>query len=527
MSAAGDDRLAFPRRELRPRTARGGILNAVFLGGGEALALLQGLIVTALLGPSAIGLYGIVTTTAVTIAQLRRVGIDEAFVQQSEQHQEEEFQRAFSLELSIGLSFSALIVCLAPLVAVVYGDERLLALMLAISYLPTVFALQAPQWVFYRRMDFLRLRILQFLIPSVTFAVAVPLAAITGSIWSLIVGPFVGNAVAVVAAARLSPYRLRPRFDSVARRRYLRFSWPIFLTAFATLILLQGQVLAFDLHGGLKAAGYITLALTLTRYADRADQIATTTIYPAISAIQDRLPTLEELFVKSSRITMMWSLPFCGLLILFSPDLVSFVLGKRWEPAIALVQGLAGATALQQLGYNWFSFYRARGQSAPQAVESGALIGAFAALAVPGLFLFGTGGFIAGRVLASLAMLAVRRWYVVRLFPGQRLAALGLRALIPVGGAALAVGGIRLALWGSDRTELQAAAELVVFLGGTVGLTWLAERPLLRELALYLRARSPASDGQVGAGGPLLGGRVAQGQREEGRGARDLETEER
>ena len=29
------ERLAFPRDELRRRTARGGVLNAVFLGGGR------------------------------------------------------------------------------------------------------------------------------------------------------------------------------------------------------------------------------------------------------------------------------------------------------------------------------------------------------------------------------------------------------------------------------------------------------------------------------------------------------------
>ena len=93
------------------------MLNALFLGGGEGLALLQGLIVTALLGPVAIGLYGIVTTTAMTIVQLRRVGIDEAFVQQSEADQEEEFQRAFSLELAVGLAFSLLVAAIAPVLA--------------------------------------------------------------------------------------------------------------------------------------------------------------------------------------------------------------------------------------------------------------------------------------------------------------------------------------------------------------------------------------------------------------------------
>jgi len=79
-----DERLALPGPDLRRRTARGGLINGVFLGGVEALAVLQGLIVTIILGPENIGLYGIVTATAVTIAQLRRAGIDEAFVQQEE-----------------------------------------------------------------------------------------------------------------------------------------------------------------------------------------------------------------------------------------------------------------------------------------------------------------------------------------------------------------------------------------------------------------------------------------------------------
>ena len=228
----GEERLGFPIDELRGRTARGGVLNALFLGGGEGLALLQGLIVTALLGPVAIGLYGIVTTTAMTIVQLRRVGIDEAFVQQAAEDQQDEFRRAFGVELGVGLAGTVLIAALAPLVALVYGDDELLALTLAVAYLPLAFSLQAPQWVFFRRMDFLRLRLLQFAIPAVTFAVTVPLAVVTDSVWALVIGPFAGNAVSVAATLKMSPYRLRLRFDRQAIRRYLGFSWPIFATSF-------------------------------------------------------------------------------------------------------------------------------------------------------------------------------------------------------------------------------------------------------------------------------------------------------
>jgi O-antigen/teichoic acid export membrane protein len=481
------DRLFFPRDELRARTARGGLINALFLGGAEALVVLQGLIVTILLGPSDIGLYGIVTTTAMTVVALRRVGIDEAFVLQEEERQEEEFQRAFTLELCVGLAFSLLLLASAPLVALAYGDDRLLALMAAVAYLPAAFALQAPTWIFFRRMDFVRVRVLQGLIPLVTFCVTVPLAATTESVWALVIGPAAGNSVAIVAALAVSPYRVRLRFDREARARYVRFSWPIFVSALALLVVQQGQVLAFDLDGGLAAAGYITLAWTLTRYADRADQVIATTIYPAIVAVRDRLPTLEEIFEKSNRVALMWALPFCAAFMLFAPDLVELVLGDGWEPAVVLLQGLAGAAALQQLGYNWFSFYRARGDSRPQAFESAALVTGFLALAVPGLVLWGFDGFVLGRIAGVLLVLAVRFAYVRRLLPGVRLVRLTVRAAWPVLAAATLVLLVRLALWG-ERSAAQAGAELALFLGATAALTWLSERHLLRELFAQVRA---------------------------------------
>ncbi len=81
---APDERLSFPREQLRGRTVRGVALNALFIGGSEVLLLIQGLIVTAILGPEAIGLYGVVSATAMTITNLKRVGIDEEFVRQAE-----------------------------------------------------------------------------------------------------------------------------------------------------------------------------------------------------------------------------------------------------------------------------------------------------------------------------------------------------------------------------------------------------------------------------------------------------------
>ena len=472
---------------LRARTARGGVVNAAFLSGAELLVLFQGLLATALLGPDAIGLYGIVTTTAMTIVALRRVGIDEAFVQTSADDEEAEFQRALTVELGLGVLGALAVAALAPVLAAAYDDDRLLGLTLAVTYLPVAFALQAPQWVFFKRMEYVRLRLLQVIVPLGTVAVAVPLLLAGVGVWSLVIGPFVGNLAAILAAWRSSPYKLRLRPDRAAARRYLRFSWPVFVTAVVALVVAQGQIAVFGLEDGLVAAGYITLAATLTRYADRADQILATTIYPAIVRVRDRVDVLEELFEKANRLTLMWAFPFGAGLALFGPDLIVFVLGDDWRGAIVLLGGLAVAVALQQVGYSWFAFYRARGQSWPQAVESGVLGASFVLLAVPGALLWGSWGFVGGRIGCTLCVLGARSVYVRRLLPGARLLRVAARACVPVALATVPVLALRLALWGGERPLWQAVLELAIWLGGLAWATWRFERTLLDELRGYLK----------------------------------------
>jgi O-antigen/teichoic acid export membrane protein len=268
----------------------------------------------------------------------------------------------------------------------------------------------------------------------------------------------------------------------------------VFATSLAALAVAQGQVALFGLSDeGLAAAGWITLAATLTRYADRADQIVATTIYPAIVRVRDRIDVLEELFAKSNRLTLMWAFPFGAGLALFGADLIRFVLGDEWEPAVVLLGGLAVATALQQLGYNWFAFFRARGESRPQAVESAAFAGSFAVLAVPGELAWGSWGFVAGRIACSACVLAVRGMYVRRLLPGVAMLGLAFRAALPVAVATVPVLVVRLAFWGGDRGLPQALAELALWVAGLVHATRRLESGLLRELWGYLRPGGTAA----------------------------------
>jgi O-antigen/teichoic acid export membrane protein len=495
------DRLPFPRAELRRRTLRGTIVTAGFLAAIDGLVLAQGLVVTRLLGPREIGLYGVVSTTVISLIALKRVGIDELFVAQDQDDQEREFQYAFTLELGLSVAMCLIIVALSPVIAAVYRDHRLLALMASLAYLPIAFALQAPLWVFFRRMDYRRQRSLQAIQPVVGFAITVPLAAATSlGVWSLVVGQVAGYVVAVAATLRVTPYRLALRYDRLVAARYLRFSGPILLTIAGALVIAQGQILMFKLHDGLAAAGFITLAVTLTRYIDRADQIVTATIYPAICAIQGQLRALEEMYLKSNRATLLWVLPYSVGVVLFAPDLVHFVLGNRWDPAVVLLQGLAIVGAITQLGFNWFSFFRAHGDTRPPAVEAVAGAAAFLVLVPAGLLLDGFHGFVFGRIAAALVPLCVRGVFVRRLLPDVRYRQIVAPTLIPILVAAAVPLLVRAILWGQHRTLGQAIAEILLFVVTYTGMALRRERDLVGELLGAVRGGA----GGAGSGsGPL------------------------
>lgn len=476
------ERLPFAASELRARTIRGVAINAAFLVVVEAAALAQALIVARILGPSEIGIYGIVSITVMTLIALKRVGIDEAFVQQDERDQEREFQLAFTLELMLAAAFALLIAIAAPVLAAVYDEPRLLALTLALTYLPIAFALQAPLWIFFRRMDFLRQRSLQAVVPLTTFVVTVPLAAAGVGVWSIVIGAIAGNAASVALALRVSPYRVAIRFERAAARRYLQFSWPVLVVTAGALVVAQGQILAFKLHDGLAATGFLALAVGLTRYADRAEHVISPTVYPVVCAIRDRAAALEELFTASVRAAAIWSLGFGAALVLFAPDLVRHLLGDDWEGAVVLLQGLGAASGLYSLGYTWIAFARGLGRFRQPAAEAVVAVGMFGLVALPAYLTWGPTEYVLAICGSSVAILCVRAWFVRRLLPGVDLPRLVLRCVWPVTLAAGAALALRLALWGGERPLGQALAELALFLVAYAGLVVAAERRLLREL---------------------------------------------
>jgi len=494
-----DRRLALEGRTLRVHTARGGIINAGFQVGLGALAVIRRLVVAAFLTTSEFGLWGLLLATILTLAWLKEVGVSDKYIQQDQADQKLAFQQAFTLECAYSAIVYAFIAAALPVYAVIYDNTSIIVPGLVLSLALFGTALQSPIWVAYREMRFVRQRTLEAIDPVVATIATVTLAVIGLGYWALVWGAVIGSFCGAAAALLTCPFPIRVRFDKTAFREYVRFSWPLFTAQASALAVVQGSVLVGNYAVGLSGLGIIGIAGAFTELADRADQIVSRTIYPAICAVRDRRALLFEAFVKSNRLAMMWGIPFGIGVALFASDLITFALGERWRGAEHLIQVCGLVVGAGQIGFNWNTFMSALNRTRPMAVSGFAAVLAFAMATAPLMILLGLTGYGIGIAVGMVVQLSIRAFYLKRLFSEFRFLRHVVRTLAASVPAVAGLLAVRLVETG-DRTLPVALAELCAYVLLTIAGTWLLERRLINEIWAYLRGG--ASPLAIGAAQP-------------------------
>ena len=471
---------------LPSRVARGTLVNGGFLVMINVLGLVRNVVVAGLMGVSEFGVWGLLTAVYGTLAWLAAVGLDDKYIQQDHPDQREAFEIAFTLQCVLCAAFTVLSLLAIPLFAVIYDQSEIVAPGLVLAAAFPALALQTPLWVFIRRLEFLKQRRLQIWDPVVSFVVAISLAAAGLGVWAAVAGTLAGMWVGAAVAVRASPYPLRLRRSAMAyAREYASFSWPLFLASAATVTAGQVPLLVASRELGLAAVGAITLATTIALFAYRVDEVLTQSLYPAIARVKDNLDSMWRAFSMSNRLALLWAVPLGAGAVLFAQDLVDYVFGEQWAPAIDLIGLLAAAAAINQIAFNWTAFFRARGETRPIAVVDLVLLAGVLAIAVPLLLEEGLDGYGAGFVAATALSVLVRFGFLRRLFPLRRIAADLSRALLPTVPAVAAV--LLLRLVETERSATWALLEVGVFCVLVLYVTLIWERRLLRDAVALLR----------------------------------------
>jgi O-antigen/teichoic acid export membrane protein len=421
-----------------------------------------------------------VLARAALLAALRTTGTNEVFVGQDEDDQEQAFQRVFAIEVTVNGALTVLTILTAPLLALMYGDGRLLPLGMASALAWPAQTLQAPLWVLSRRMEFGRLRAIQEVDPVRGTVVAVGLALAGFGAWSIVLGILAGAWATALMAVALCPFRLRPQFDREALRRYGRTAGALWVAAVSGAVVGLGLMVLAQRSIDAQAVAAVTLASNITFFAARLDQAVSTVLYPAIAAAQHRPDVLRETFGKANRVGLAWATPVACGLVIFAPQLLPAVYGDEWRSAVGVVQWFAVAVAVAHLGTNWWQYEIVAGNARPLAVNGVGAIVLFVVLQVPPILIWGLDGLAISMLAQALGQLAIRTVYVRRRFGTWSPLRLSVRSLVPVLPATV-VGALLTTM------DVPLVAELVVFVLLLAAGTYAFERTLIREIRGYLR----------------------------------------
>ena len=460
--------------------------------GLQLLGFFKGFIIAGYLTAADYGVWGLLVISLGTLLWLAQIGIDDKYIQQDHPDQEKAFQLAFTLQCMLAGLFMVILAVGVPVFAVLYHQPEIIAPGLVLTLAMPTAALDTPLWVYYRKMDYLAQRRLAAWDPLVSFFVTIVLAVAGAGYWSLVIGTVVGAWAGAIVAVRHSPYKLRLYYEKGTLREYASFSTPIFVQNASGVLVAQLPILFVQRHIGTAAVGAITLAGTISLYANRVDTIITQTLYPAIARAKGSIALLFEAFTKSNRLALMWGVP-CGVgIALFTHDLVRYGIGEKWAFAIPVIQVMALTAGANQFGFNWGAFYKALGNTRPIAITGVVMLVAVLGFTVPWTYSDGVRGYAYGMAAATVVLLAQRAYYLQRLFPHFGVFRHAARAVWPTIPAAALVLLMRTADSGL-RTKWEAAFQLVVFATVVVACTLFAERRLLREVIGYLRRRPAES----------------------------------
>lgn len=484
-----DDRLR-GIANVRHHVANGMLITSAFQLGLVALSALRGLVVAAFITRSDYGVWGLIGLTLWTALGLKtQFGANDKYVQQADENQEHAFQRAFTVELIFCAATIPVAAAVVGATALVTGKSAVIAPGLALLLLLPSAALQFPLAIFYRQLDFRRLRRLQAVEPIVAFIVTLALAVLGAGYWSFVAGAVAGSWAGSIVALRVSPYRLALRYQRGTLRTYVAFSAPLLITAVSVLALFQIIYLVGAGPLGLAGLGVFTLVGNLVQFTDQADSIITETLYPAVCAVRDRVTLLSEIFVKSNRLSLMWAVPFGVGIALFGSDLVRFVIGVRWLAAVPVLQIMGIVTAVHHVGYNWSAFVKARGITWPIAVSAVIVTAVVIGAGMPLMYSHRVLGLAYAFAIGEAAGLITRSLVLARFFNGFRIFPHLLRAFAPTVLATVPVLALR-TLAGSESTLAAALAVFALYVAVTTVATLALERPLLREALGYMRRRA-------------------------------------
>jgi O-antigen/teichoic acid export membrane protein len=465
--------------DLHLRGIRGGVWATIDKISSAALAVLNYVVLSRILGPESFGLMAMIDASLALGQTLLATSLAESLIQLPRLRSDHKDTLFWTLEgLSGGLVLAAVLLSGAvERFFVQEGLGRMLAVTSFILYLRATGAV--PRALLARNLRFAATTQASVVSGAVGGGVGLSLALAGQGVWSLVFMQLALAAVELLILWRKAGWTPRVRWSRTCFGELWRFSASRGLANTLSYIDKHVPRIILGRVAGAAELGQFTFARNLIdSTADTMLSPVKDVAMPMFAQMQGDVPRARQLYCSGSRLTATVVFPAFAGLALVAPMMVPLVLGKRWIGVTPFIQ-LFALTAYRR-SFNVWNSALLRGLGRPDLLLIGSTWRTLGTIALIVLLLsYGPIGVCVAMILGSFISWPLGMRYATRL------TGLGLGAQIreeaPALGATLAMVAALLAIRGPIRAHLSPWTAVAAYGAAGIGV-------YLTALALIARA---------------------------------------
>jgi O-antigen/teichoic acid export membrane protein len=351
-----------PENDTQPaKHTRGGLVDAAFSGvrwvtlarvGGEGVTFTAAVILARLVSPAEFGRAAVPLVLVPLAVIFTFEGFGSALVQRSE-IERAHVESATLMSLLTGAFLTAATLLLANPVAAPLFGRGVAELLPIVAPVFVVAGLGAvPRALLWRQLDFRRVSVVEVVSLALGALASVTLAVSGMDAEALVAGGLVATVASTLLLVVAKPPPL-PRWRGPELREIARFGLPASTAGLLYVGINNASYAVLAIRAASATVGIYWRAFQLgVSYQEKLSGIMMRLAFP-VYARTESLDELRRLHARASRVHAAVIVPLLVLLVVTAPELVPWVFGDRWAPAVvpAQILAFAGMIAAILTGY--------------------------------------------------------------------------------------------------------------------------------------------------------------------------------
>jgi lipopolysaccharide exporter len=320
--------------------------------GIEVITLASAVVLARLIAPSGFG-QAVVPLIFVPLAVILTFeGFGSALVQRKEIGRSH-VEAAMLASLFTGVALTALTLALAePVGKPLFGSDTAALLMMISPVFLLAGLCAVSRSLLWRRLDFRRVSLIEMVALALSAMAAVAMAVAGLDAKAIVLAALFGSAITAILLLAAAPPPM-PRWHRGALAEIMGFGLPASAAGLTSVAITNATLAVAAVRLTPSQVGLFWRAFQLgVIYQEKISGIMIRLAFPVYSRTTN-LDELRRFHERATRIHAAVLLPLLSLLIVTAPDLVPWLFGERWAPAVEPVQILciAGMIAAILTGY--------------------------------------------------------------------------------------------------------------------------------------------------------------------------------